>query len=123
VTEALTDPAFLTSLGTLTAGAIGFLTFRVTRNRLRADQSSMLFDDAIELSSAYKEAYTLATSEIQGLRLDVQALRGEVTDLIRAGEMWRAAAYRAAEECDDGEGVAPFWWPRGEPLPDVYLDT
>ena len=112
--------------GALAALVVGILTYVATRRRDVEDDRQKLFDDALALAEAHKDAWRKATDELEGLSQQVCLLTEEVEDLresvrlgIREGEMWRGVATEIATEFHDEVGRFPLAWPKDQPLPVV----
>ena len=54
--------------GALAALVVGILTYVATRRRDVEDDRQKLFDDALALAEAHKDAWRKATDELEGLR-------------------------------------------------------
>jgi hypothetical protein len=93
---------------------VGVLTYLSTRHRIQEDRGTRLFDDALELSTAYKKAYKEAADDMACLKGEIDELRAEVGHLIKEGEMWRNVAVAAFLDQEDTD---PHWWPKDEPRP------
>lgn len=113
-------------LGAIASIVVGVFVFVATRSRDKEDSRAKLFDDALELAAAHKEAWEKATCEIEELRQEISQLRDEIEDLrgsvrssIREGEMWRGVAVAVAQEHRRKTGAFPLAWPKNEPLPEV----
>lgn len=111
-------------LGASAAVISGLLVYWSTRKRDTVDERAKLFDDALELATAHKDAWEKATDEIEvlrveieGLRREVEGLRSQVGSAIREGEMWRGVAVNAYQAEVRRTGIHPLWWPKGQPCP------
>lgn len=111
-------------IGALAALTTGILVYVATRKRDRVDDRSKLFDDALDLAAAHKDAWEKATDEVESLRAELALLRDEIEDLrasvklgIREGEMWRGVAVDLATEFHGETGRFPLAWPLAEPHP------
>lgn len=111
-------------LGAIASVTVGVFVFIASRARDKDDSRAKLFDDALDLASAHKEAWEKASCEIEELRQEISQLRDEIEDLrgsvksaIREGEMWRGVAVAVAVEHKRKTGMVPLAWPAGEPFP------
>lgn len=111
-------------LALLGAVITGVLVYVATRLRDKDESRARLFDDALQLATAHKEAWEDASDELETLRQEVEkltreveALRSQVAQAIRDGEMWRGVAVHAYQEEVRRTGNHPLWWPKGEPCP------
>ena len=111
-------------LGAFASIIVGVFVYHSTRKRDKDDSRSKLFDDALDLAAAHKEAWENASCEIEELRQEIAKLRDEIDDLrgsvksaIREGEMWRGVAVAVAQEHKQKTGAVPLAWPKNEPLP------
>ena len=113
-------------LGAIAAAMTGLLVYVATRKRDTSDERAKLFDDALQLAEAHKDAWEQATVEVESLRGELALLKDEIEDLrasvklgIREGEMWRGVAVDVATEFHSETGRFPLAWPDNEPLPVV----
>ena len=111
-------------LGAIAAAMTGLLVYVATRKRDTVDERAKLFDDALQLAEAHKDAWEKATAEVEELRCEIAELRQEIVSLrdsvhqaIREGEMWRGVAVDIAKEFKQETGRFPLAWPDNEPLP------
>ena len=110
---------WIVSLGA--AGAIivvGVLTYLGTRGENTATASSTQFTQASSLKDDYRESYHEMKTQFEELTTEVKGLRGEVQKLIRDGEMWRGVAISAFHDHLERNGSTPGWWPTDEPPPE-----
>ena len=91
----------------------GFLTYLVTKNRLKQDTTegrSGLVADALALQDAAQTAYEKAEEEAQMARAEFASLRKEIQEIRDEMAHWREVAEAGRDAAIAAGEPVPFWF-------------
>ncbi len=91
---------------------------------MRSDERTEMFDDALQLAKAQKEAkleaiaaYKEMCEAMKALTAEADTLRDTVQGLMIDVDRWRGVAVAGVKAEVERTGSVPLWWPPEEPLP------